>query len=257
MTAECSIIRGWGTPMRVAMLALAILGLLAPARAQSEMTNAEILDLKLSILRCWKPADKTTKIEAHLKYDPDGTLANPTYFLNPQKTPAYVNARQAAIDALVKCQPIKVPPGKYSEWKEIVLIFDPADALPPQGTVTAAKPAPASIAPLEGLWAGSDQDCRMGSGADQVEGDWLYIGRGAVFFYQVSCRIGSVNAVKNRFDIKARCMGLGIEPGDEAYAPRINLLNPDTIQVVLGSSTSTKKLCGKAEPGWVADAKVP
>lgn len=122
---------------------------------------------------------------------------------------------------------------------------------------TAAQTAPDSIAAIEGLWAGSDQDCRLGSGADQLEGNWMYVGRGAIYLYQVACRIGSAKVDKNRLDIKARCMGLSIEPGDEAFAPRITLVNPTIIQVVIGASKQTKKFCGKAEPGWVADAKVP
>ncbi|MBV9548718.1 MAG: hypothetical protein JO256_03480 [Alphaproteobacteria bacterium] len=107
----------------------------APAATQSAgpataMTST-LIDAFLSQIRnCWSPiagapnpADQIVSFD--LRLNPDGTVAALT-LLEASRTPYGSAAAQAGSRAIYQCQPYRLPPERYKDWREInPLRFDP------------------------------------------------------------------------------------------------------------------------------------
>ena len=59
----------------------------------------------------------------------DGTLDGEPQVIAPQNNPLFQVAADAAIRAIKAAQPFKLPPDKYTAWKDNVWKFDPSKML--------------------------------------------------------------------------------------------------------------------------------
>ncbi|WP_112664220.1 hypothetical protein [Microvirga flavescens] len=111
----------------IAALALGPLSLAACATPTEGGRLALIRILREQVSRCYVPlvqarGAESAKIEMRL--NPDGSLAGPPKVLS---TPADSAAARAAVRAVERCAPFKIPAAfanHYSTWKVVQIIFD-------------------------------------------------------------------------------------------------------------------------------------
>ncbi|MEM1421514.1 MAG: hypothetical protein AAGF51_12975 [Pseudomonadota bacterium] len=88
---------------------------------------------QLALRRCWNPPDAggadpgSLSVRLYLEMARDGRVIGKPKLLSPQ--PPLSTRQQAAIRAAAvavqRCQPFRLPPGKYGYWQEIRVTFDP------------------------------------------------------------------------------------------------------------------------------------
>lgn len=105
----------------------------ARAGAETRLTMSEIDALRAQISACWSPPVGATNaadliVWMKIWLNPDGSLARP-----PEVTrsgfslSSYQRAAQdAALRAVRRCAPFRMPVDKYSSWREIEVRFDPS-----------------------------------------------------------------------------------------------------------------------------------
>jgi hypothetical protein len=110
--------------------------ILSPAGASSQVEGVDLAaDLKSQIAPCWSPPTEASDIselvvDLHVLLNKDGSVAS-VQMLDETRAAASRNAHtrasvQAAMRALYKCQPYRLPPERYNLWREISpLRFDP------------------------------------------------------------------------------------------------------------------------------------
>jgi membrane-associated protease RseP (regulator of RpoE activity) len=78
------------------------------------------------IRACWKPTKEWPAVTVRFKLAQDGALSGePEIPLHKTETEA---AETAAVGAITKCQPYRLPADQYEAWKSVVWTFDPAMA---------------------------------------------------------------------------------------------------------------------------------
>jgi len=104
--------------------------------AQNAANEASLL-LAIIISRirdqgCWNiqaggelAANQVPKIQFEL--NPDGTVRGEPRVLNPQSSPQFQLAADAAKSAVLKCHPYPLPADKYQMWRKVTLDFDPRE----------------------------------------------------------------------------------------------------------------------------------
>lgn len=109
------------------------------AGLQLELTLSEIDAFKVQMRRCWSvPAgaayseDLIVTIRVFLNID--GTLSHsPELIAHSRYSLAthahYRAAAESAVRAIQRCQPFRMPPDKYINWRQLELTFDPRDML--------------------------------------------------------------------------------------------------------------------------------
>jgi hypothetical protein len=76
------------------------------------------------IRACWKPTKQWPAVTVRFKLAQDGALSGePEIPLHKTEAEA---AETAAVGAITKCQPYRLPAGQYEAWKSVVWTFDPA-----------------------------------------------------------------------------------------------------------------------------------
>ena len=94
--------------------------------------------LKAQIFGCWSiplglPYDKNLLVRIKLKLKQDGTIIKSEILdherMNTPGQNFYKVLAESALRAVRICQPLKVPPTGYENWKDIQLNFDPTDML--------------------------------------------------------------------------------------------------------------------------------
>ena len=105
----------------------------------TSVTLSEIDALRAQVERCWNfpagaanPEDLVVTVKISL--NPDGTLASAPEVAQRDRarviTDQYFRvAAEAAVRAVRRCEPYKLPVEKYSNWREIELRFDPRELL--------------------------------------------------------------------------------------------------------------------------------
>jgi hypothetical protein len=88
---------------------------------------------------CWNPpvgAPKAEDLIVELRMDvlPDGRIAGAPEVLNAARMSSnryFQAAADAAVRAVLnpRCQPLKLPPEKYEDWKVMIITFDPSEML--------------------------------------------------------------------------------------------------------------------------------
>jgi hypothetical protein len=105
----------------------------APASSTAKVSSSDIAKFREHLKTCSTlpasiaPTDKV-KIVLRASFVPDGTLARAPLLIEASASAKGPLLMQAAIDALMACQPYAVlPAGKYNEWKMLDLSFTPND----------------------------------------------------------------------------------------------------------------------------------
>ena len=88
-------------------------------------------------LNCWTPPPTTPQgdryiAEIRVDFNPDGTLAGTPQLLNPPTDPAWRAHAESAMRAVLKCNPLHVPPQYapyFEQWRTKTVHFDPQSAL--------------------------------------------------------------------------------------------------------------------------------
>lgn len=103
-----------------------------PAGLTQRLTQSEIDALRAQIQACWNPpvgAEEAEKLIVRLRiqFRPDGTLSRDPELLNKGGTTYFRIAAEAAMRAVLRCQPYTLPAHKYDVWKDVEVTFDPRD----------------------------------------------------------------------------------------------------------------------------------
>jgi hypothetical protein len=97
---------------------------------------SEIDLVRQQIRECWSlPAGakeaENLSIEIKMAMNPDGTVRQARILDQNrlQSDPFFRAAAESALRAVLNphCNPLKLPPGKYQQWQNMILIFDPRD----------------------------------------------------------------------------------------------------------------------------------
>ena len=108
-----------------------------PAKGRSAgrdlaMTFNEIDALRARISQCWNPpvgglgAD-AIKVKLRLRLREDGALSQEPEVVNRAGSPYFRAAADAAVRAVMQCQPYELPAKKYAQWRDMILNFDPRE----------------------------------------------------------------------------------------------------------------------------------
>ncbi len=108
------------------------------ARLGPAMTISELDAVRRQIERCWAvPVGakevEDLAVEIQVVLNPDGTVrmaeVDPKYRYQMALNPFFRAVAESALRAVrnPRCSPLRLPPEKYSEWKSMVLRFDPRE----------------------------------------------------------------------------------------------------------------------------------
>ena len=102
---------------------------------QNAMTMDLVDALRNQIAQCWSPPvgaphPEDLIVSFELFLNPDGSVAQPPQLAAQSRAAAaaspYVRAAaEAARRAIYTCAPYKLPADRYSQWRDITLVFDP------------------------------------------------------------------------------------------------------------------------------------
>ncbi len=109
----------------------------SPAKGRSDgrdltMTFNEIDALRTKISQCWNPpvgglgAD-AIKVRLRMQLRPDGSLSREPQVMNRAGSPYFQAAADAAVRAVMACQPYELPAKKFALWRDMILNFDPRE----------------------------------------------------------------------------------------------------------------------------------
>lgn len=103
--------------------------------AQNAMTMDLVDALRNQIAQCWSPPvgapnPEDLIVSFELFLNPDGSVARPPQLTAQSRAAAasssYVRAAvEAGRRAIYTCAPYKLPADRYSQWRDITLVFDP------------------------------------------------------------------------------------------------------------------------------------
>ncbi|HYA73745.1 MAG TPA: cell envelope biogenesis protein TolA [Roseiarcus sp.] len=88
-------------------------------------------------LNCWTPPPTMPEgeryvAEVRVAFNADGTLASPPTLVNPPTDPAWRAHAESAMRAVLKCNPLHIPPQYapyFEQWRTKTVHFDPQSAL--------------------------------------------------------------------------------------------------------------------------------
>ena len=108
-----------------------------PAKGRSDgrdqsMTFNEIDALRAKISQCWNPpvgglGAEAIKVKLRLRLREDGVLSREPEVVNRAGSPFARAAADAAVRAVMLCQPYQLPAKKYALWRDMILNFDPKE----------------------------------------------------------------------------------------------------------------------------------
>lgn len=103
------------------------------------MTVSEIDAVKMQIRRCWSLPTGASNAEnlivkVRLFLRRDGSLSRHPEIVDGERMKRageeyFRAAAESAVRAVLKCEPLRMPPKKYDRWREMVLTFDPSEML--------------------------------------------------------------------------------------------------------------------------------
>jgi hypothetical protein len=88
-------------------------------------------------LRCWQPPPTMPEgakyvAEIRVSFNADGSLSAHPALINPPSDPAWRAYADSAMRAVLRCNPLQVPPQYapfFEQWRNKTVHFDPAEAL--------------------------------------------------------------------------------------------------------------------------------
>ncbi|HEY7645309.1 MAG TPA: hypothetical protein VH858_09780 [Hyphomicrobiales bacterium] len=103
----------------------------APEGRDQRMGGDDIAAFRAQISRCWSPAvgglgGDAIIVKLRIMLNEDGTLTRPPELTNDFNSPFFRPAADSAIRAVLQCQPYRLPPEKFSQWRDMLLTFDPS-----------------------------------------------------------------------------------------------------------------------------------
>ncbi len=98
----------------------------------STLSATEIDALRAKMQRCWNPdcgaaKAETFEVQVRVYLNRDGSLLRPAEIVGTPKTSAWRAAAERAVRAVDRCAPYVLPQNAYSNWKDIIMRFDPQD----------------------------------------------------------------------------------------------------------------------------------
>jgi len=107
------------------------------ARMSPSLSAALDAWLQDAYFSCWTPPPTMPEgeryvAEVRVDFNADGTLASAPALLNPPSDPAWRAHAESAMRAVLKCNPLHVPPEYapyYEQWRTKTVHFDPQSAL--------------------------------------------------------------------------------------------------------------------------------
>ena len=102
--------------------------------AGDTLTISEIGALRRRLAQCWTPplgarGAETLTVKVNMLLNEDGSVRGTPTIVDAPFGPAAEAASQAAIRAVLNCQPYQLPPQKYAVWQDITINFDPRQML--------------------------------------------------------------------------------------------------------------------------------
>lgn len=109
----------------------------APPSLDQVVTRSEIDAVRDQIAQCWSPPSgardaASLVVTIRADFGPDGMVTRAVITSTSRMgDPFYRAAAESALRAVQnpRCQPLKLPPGKYNTWKTLELNFDPKDMM--------------------------------------------------------------------------------------------------------------------------------
>lgn len=97
----------------------------------ARMSASDIDALRAQISRCWAPpvgglGSDAIIVKLRIMLNEDGTLSRPPEVTNTNNSPFFPPAADSAMRAVFQCQPYQMPPATYSQWRDMLLNFDPS-----------------------------------------------------------------------------------------------------------------------------------
>jgi cell division protein FtsN len=131
---------GQGKPRNIEQVASATpLGLPTQNAERMSPSISAAIDgwLTDAYLRCWQPPPTMpdgAKYVAEIKvaFNPDGSLSTHPLLINPPSDPAWRAYADSAMRAVMRCNPLQVPPQYapyFEQWRSKTVHFDPENAL--------------------------------------------------------------------------------------------------------------------------------
>jgi outer membrane biosynthesis protein TonB len=103
----------------------------APEGRDAQITANEIDAFRAQISRCWTPpvgglGGDAIVVKLRITLNEDGSLGRQPEIANRFPSPFFRPAADSAVRAVVQCQPYRMPPEKYEQWRDMLLTFDPS-----------------------------------------------------------------------------------------------------------------------------------
>jgi len=91
--------------------------------------------LRSQIQRCWNPPTGVMDapnllVKLRIAFNVDGSVVGQPEVTNSSSSPLFQVAADAAVRAVLRCQPYQMPPEKYDSWRDVILNFDPSHMFP-------------------------------------------------------------------------------------------------------------------------------
>lgn len=103
----------------------------SPQGRDDRISANEIDAFRSQISRCWTPpvgglGGDAIIVKLRIALNEDGSLSRPPEISNRMASPFFRPAADSAVRAVMQCQPYRMmPPEKYSQWRDMLLTFDP------------------------------------------------------------------------------------------------------------------------------------
>jgi hypothetical protein len=103
----------------------------APEGRDERMGADDVSAFRAQISRCWSPpvgglGGDAIIVKLRIMLNEDGTVTRPPELANDFNSPFFRPAADSAIRAVLQCQPYRMPPEKYGQWRDMLLTFDPS-----------------------------------------------------------------------------------------------------------------------------------
>jgi hypothetical protein len=103
----------------------------APEGRDERMGADDVAAFRGQISRCWSPpvgglGGDAIVVKLRIMLNQDGTVTRPPELANDFSSPFFRPAADSAIRAVLQCQPYRMPPEKYGQWRDMLLTFDPS-----------------------------------------------------------------------------------------------------------------------------------